>query len=325
MRRVWQTKNGRLRVWETKDPARIDRSVLHMENARVRLSVLPCDGGRLISLYDKQHDFEHIWTNERTRRLPRFYGANYDDLSASGLEEAFPTVQPCEIDGVTLPFFGEVWPIPWEYEIETDGDEAAIRLWCTTSITPAKLTKTFLLKGNEARLVTQYRVENLGAGSFPYLFGVHPSVCVTEDTRVIVPQARYRTGYLYPPDLTEQKEFAWPELSGKSLAKTYPFADNLCVNFYTDNVKDGSYGFYHNKEKCGINILFSPEDFKSLSIWLIYGGWRGHYCAMTEMFSCWPADLRQALERGIHETLQAGEAREYKVAYELTGEHAGKG
>lgn len=321
MGRVWQTKNAGCSVWESKDATRAQEScAVHLENSRLRVSILPQDGGRIISLYDKKHDYEHIWTNRRTQRLGRYYGANYDDLSASGIEEAFPTVQPCTLDGVMLPFFGEAWSVPWEYEIETGGKQACVRLWCETSITPARLTKTFLLKEDGSTLVTEYRIENLGAGEFPYIFGVHPSVCITEDTSITVPQGGYRTGYLYPSGLTGENEFSWPVLDGMDLSQTRPFADNVCVNFYTDAVKEGCYGFFHRKNGCGLEVRFSPGDFKSLSLWLIYGGWRGHYCVMSEMFSCWPADLAEAVSGGKQETLPAGAARAYTVEYGLTDE-----
>ena len=308
------------RIWEDKGGVSIKREpCVHMENKRMRICVLPYDGGRIVSLYDKKYGFEQIWTNQRTQNLTRYYAANYDDLSASGIEEAFPTVQPCVYEGVELPFFGEVWSAPWEYELLTFGHAVAIRLWCSSSVFPAKITKTFMLEQDSTTLTTEYIVENIGPGAFPYIFGVHPSVCITEDTQILVPQGRYKTGFLYPPSLTQEKTFDWPCLEKMDLSHAYTFSNNLCVNFYTESVQQGSYGFFHKSRGCGMEIRSSPEDFPCLSLWLIYGGWRGHYCVMSEAFTCWPAVLTEAIKLKMHQTLQPSRKKTYVVYYDLLG------
>ena len=94
---------------------RENNTVLYLENDIIKAEILPDDGGRLVSLVDKSSGREYIWTNPRTKNLLRTYGANYDNLSAGGIEEAFPTGYPDNHNGDELPFFGEIWSVGWEY------------------------------------------------------------------------------------------------------------------------------------------------------------------------------------------------------------------
>ncbi len=310
-----------LRFWE-EDTYGCGQTVhtLVAENDRLRIAVTPYDGGRLTSLWDKRAGFEHIWVNERNRHLRRTYAANYDDTTAFGLEEAFPTVHPCPYGDAVLPFFGETWTLPWNYEVLTEPDGLCIRLWCETSITPARVEKRFVLRGQESVLHTEYRIENIGFGELPYLFCVHPSLRLTPQSSIEVPAGAYETGWMYPENAAPKQTFEWPKLGGYDLSRALPPEENCCFNFYTRQVAGGRYALWHPAVGTGLTIRFDPVEFRSLSLWLSYGGWRGHHCVMSEMFTCWPINLADAMQEGQHEVLAAGQSRTYTVAYELMEE-----
>ena len=95
--------------------------LITLENERMLAQFNPQDGARLVSLVEKGTGTALIWTNKRTRHVTRYYGYNYDGLSNGGVEEAFPTVQPCAFaDAEKLPFFGEIWTIPWEVQMRSN-------------------------------------------------------------------------------------------------------------------------------------------------------------------------------------------------------------
>lgn len=74
-----------------------------------------------------------------------------------------------------------------------------------------------------------------------------------------------------------RQQFFCPELSGKYSCKTFPFPDTQVL------------------ESSGQNRTFIP-------IWMNYGDGIERITRDDRYVSCWPADLRQALEKGIHET-----------------------
>src|SRR5215216_6078380 len=131
--------------------------ILTLENDALLVQVLPWDGGRVTRLVDRVVDYDHIWTNDRTRTLPRTYAANYDDLSNSGIEEAFPTVGSCTWSEAILPFFGEVWSAPWDVKIlVANKDKIKVLLECYCSIYPARISKTFTLEAENPELRVDY-------------------------------------------------------------------------------------------------------------------------------------------------------------------------
>ena len=77
-----------------------------LENERLLVAVLPDDGGRMVRLFDMLAQCELLWQNPRTSRVRRYYGCCYDDMSAGGVEEAFPTVLACKHMRAELPSFG---------------------------------------------------------------------------------------------------------------------------------------------------------------------------------------------------------------------------
>jgi hypothetical protein len=291
---------------------------LVMENELILVWIEPWDGGRVTRLYDKLKHHDHIWTNGRTRRLARVYGGNYDDLSNGGIEEAFPTVASCEYNQAVLPFFGEVWSAPWDYLVCSCSDkEIIVQLSCSSSIFPANLVKTYTIAAGSPELHTDLRIENIGVEPFEYVFGIHPSICIDESTEIAMPAGQFGINYLYPAGLETSREFLWPNFGSRDLSKAWSMAENTCINFLTGECTDGSYSFYNRNMKSGIAIQFDGSFFRCLSIWLIYGGWRGHYCAMTEFFTSWPASLKEASEQGLARKLDAKDSQSTSVVYSI--------
>ena len=124
----------------------------------------------MVRLFDKLAQCELLWQNPRTSRVRRYYGCCYDDMSAGGVEEAFPTVLACKHMRAELPSFGEVWTLPWQ---ETR-DEKGITLETDSLVWPAHLKKVLRLDGT--RLCVSYTVEHIGTDAFTYLFGFHPAL-----------------------------------------------------------------------------------------------------------------------------------------------------
>jgi hypothetical protein len=292
--------------------------ILTLENEALLVQALPWDGGRVTRLVDQISGYDHIWTNDRTRALLRTYAANYDDLSNSGIEEAFPTVGSCTWSEAILPFFGEVWSAPWEVNLlVANQDEIKVLLESYCSIYPARIAKTFTLKADFPELQVDYEIENIGAEEFSYVFGVHPSVRINPATLIELPASQYSINYLYPANFSSERAFTWPRFSGLDLRQAGRSDDKLCINFLSSDGSGGDYAFYESDKNSGLRISYDPELFQCLSIWLIYGGWRGHYCAMTEFFTSWPASLTEAVTAGLAKRLAKASKTSTSVIYSI--------
>jgi hypothetical protein len=292
--------------------------LLTLENERIAVQIEPWDGGRVTRLFDKTKDHEHIWTNPRTRHLSRFYAANYDDLSNSGIEEAFPTVGTCRYEEAILPFFGEIWSVPWDYQVLIASEkEISLQLSCYCSIFPARITKTISMYADQPKMKVEYEIENVGAEEFSYVFGVHPSICLSPTTQIKMPEEEYQINYQFPIDLETIQTFSWPYFGRFDLSESGRPDDNRCISFLSSQVGSGIYTFSDVRSKSGLAIEFDHRFFRCLSIWLIYGGWRGHYCAMTEFFTSWPAALDEAKEAGLARKLQKQEVDRTSITYSI--------
>lgn len=277
-----------------------NNAIVRLESGSVLVEVIPLDGGRISRLYDKVHDCELIWSNPRTSNVKRYYNCNYDDLSASGIEEAFPTVQPCVAGDTALPFFGEVWTIPWQSEQR----ENEVVLECFSPVWTAKLCKKLCLEDNV--LTVEYEITNTHSQAFHYIFGFHPSLCIYKGSQLYMPKGSYDM-YL-APDMKKGaiESFAWPWYRDRDLSDIDMDAETEFYNFLTCPVTQGCYGIRHPQKNTGLKIEFDANYFKCLSIWPIYGGFRGHKCIMTEAFSAWPAQLDLAVDNGIAYVVEGG-------------------
>ena len=119
-----------------------NRTVLLLENDLLKAEIFPHDGGRIVSLIDKSSGREFIWTNPRTNNLTRTYGANYDNLSAGGIEEAFPTGYPDNYNGDELPFFGEIWTVGWDFSPSETSNGSTIFLPVNIQVCPDSLLQS---------------------------------------------------------------------------------------------------------------------------------------------------------------------------------------
>jgi len=285
---------------------------LFLENDALKASFLPHDGGRLTSLVAKPGGRDFIWTNARTTPLSRYHGANYDNLSAGGVEEAFPNVYADTIDGNELPFFGEVWPVCWSFQDSAKGEGWLMEADCGAY--PVRVSKEWTLLPDG--LLCAYTLDNLSGLTLPYLFGVHPSLRIEPGDELHLPDDDYRTGEMFPANQPCQESFKWPLLGGRDLR--YP-PQTACeyLQFFTE-AAGGKIAVSSERDNSRLDILWDNAYFTALSVWMLYGGWRGHYCVMAEFFSGWPLVLSQAAAERKCTFLNPGEKQHTNVLYKLS-------
>lgn len=291
---------------------------LTLENEWIQVTIDPSDGGRVINLIDRSSNTPLIWTNPRTSHVRRYYGCNYDDLSNSGLEEAFPTVQPCAFEDIQqLPFFGEVWTLPWRV---CSHSACSIILSCQSPCFPAEIRKSFFFSKDGKALCTNYEIQNIGVKPFPYVFGVHPSLTLFEDSQLYAPKETYQLYVSMPQKVQGIPQMEWPIWNGLNFSQAMPSESLGCYNLVAMPVRGAHYGVYHPGRGVGLDVHYDPSFFRCLSLWPIYGGFRGHTCLMSEVFTCYPAGLDEAIRLGLAQWLEAGQVQRTSVFYQILTE-----
>ena len=77
-------------------------------------------------------------------------------------------------------------------------------------------------------------------------------------------------------------------------------------------LREGWCAVTHPSRGVGLGLEFDPEVFRTVWIWGVYGGWRGHYVLLTEPSTGPPGGLARnvangtAARLGAHEVLEIG-------------------
>jgi hypothetical protein len=142
---------------------------------------------------------------------------------------------------------------------------------------------------------------------------------ITEKSKIDVPIQECQVNFERPENLMRETKFMRPIAGPYDLSKTYSFKDNWCLSFYSDNISEGLYSITHPENKCHISVKFNKDQFKALCPWLIYGGVRGLYRIMSELFTGWPVNLKNAISANRHNTPAPGERHSYSLEYQTGG------
>src|SRR3990170_2091856 len=115
---------------------------LVLENSRLRVTVLPGHGAKVLEFSSKRAGRDLLYHHPRFDVRPPVFGANADDWWIGGIDEIAPTGHTCVIDGEQLPFLGEFWSQPWRHTIDDRGpDRAVVHLWAQGVITPLRIDR----------------------------------------------------------------------------------------------------------------------------------------------------------------------------------------
>ncbi len=298
-------------------------AALVLENAALRVTVLPELGGHVMELVDKVADRNLLWVNPRTppRRAP--YGAHFDDWWSGGWDEIFPTGDRADLHGELLPYMGELWSVPWTATSGAAGERAWIAAAGFATMAPARLERTLELRADEPVLRARYRLTNLDQRPLPFLWGIHPSFAVTPDHRIDLPATAMLVGVSSGSPMGEPgTAYPWPEqpdpgtpAGTRDVRAVLPASAAVFGGHWATGLRDGWLALTDAASRRGIALAFSPEVFPHAWLWQVYGGWRGHHHLCLEPWTGYPMNLGEAQAAGRARVLAPGESLETEVAF----------
>ncbi|MCJ7711284.1 MAG: DUF5107 domain-containing protein [Chloroflexi bacterium] len=296
-----------------------------LENAALRVTVLPELGGHVLELFDKSLDRNLLWANPRTapRRAP--YGAHFDDWWSGGWDEIFPTGDQALLHDELLPYMGETWSVPWEVRSGAEGDAAWVETVGHATIAPARFERTLHLDGNAPILRVRYRITNLDVRPLPFLWGIHPSFAVTPDHRIDLPGGTMLVGVSSDPLMgAVGSTYRWPRqpVPGRAAADrdarvVLPRDAAVFGGHWATDLEAGWLALTDTVSRRGIAIVFPHDVFPHAWLWQVYGGWRGHHHLCLEPWTGYPMQLEEAQAAGRARVLEPGASLETEVAFVL--------
>jgi hypothetical protein len=281
-----------------------------LENAHMRVLIVPELGGRVWTLEDLARNRQWIWHRPGVPLVPHRPGAIYDDVWAGGWEELFPNDAPASFEGRDLPDHGEWWATAFRGEPSVDDGGAAVRLTATArTVVRAEYEKQFSLGHDARELKVAYRIRSLEPEPFHFLFKQHLPIAITSACRLAVPGGRVQeVDAAFGTILRGRACPSWPGPSGGGVdLRVVPPRDDRTREFlYIRDLPSSWCGIDDLHHGASLRMHFDGRQLPFLWLFLSYGGWRDSYTAVLEPCTNLPKDLAEAVRLGQSGRLDPG-------------------
>ena len=304
-----------------------------MESDLLRVVILADHGAKIHEFVYKPRDRDFLYHNPRIVPAHPVYAANVDNWWTGGLDECIPSGWESHYRGEVYPALGELWSEPWSYEIlERGPSEVRLHLWCMCRVAPLKAERWMSIRSGEAVLQMEHAVTNIseGAGDVDFLWGLHPGFAINPDMRIDLPAGSVTVDAASPDFSPGHPTYAWPHFSdvdGRTIDMRFVQGPDTGIwRLHYADLKEGWLSLTDTRARVGIGLVFPVEVFPCSWIWLVYGAWRGLYCAGVEAWNGFPAKLEEAASAGRCSHLDRGQtlkARTRLLVYEDLASVAG--
>ena len=154
-----------------------------MENELLRIVSVVDKGCEIVEFNYKKMDLDFAWRTNNGLSCLKYYSKDYTDFNTltdyytGGWFEAFPICgSGGDYKGTTMPLYGEVCYLPWEYSVVKDTEEEILlRFCCKTLRSPFYLEKIFKLKTQDPVFYIEEKIENLATEETFFNIGYHPN------------------------------------------------------------------------------------------------------------------------------------------------------
>ncbi|MGV8907777.1 MAG: hypothetical protein ACOH1Y_02250 [Propionicimonas sp.] len=279
---------------------------LILANDQLRVVMLPQLGGRIWEITHQASGRQLLWHNPRMPAAPVAFGAGYDDNFLGGWDELFPNDLPEELAGEPYPDHGEVWSVPWSWEV-LPGPDAAVRLSVTTRISGCALTRIVRLAPASAAIEVELSITNGSGGALPMLHKQHLAVDLPPGSRIDLPAGMVEIGDFGRPRAGSAGDrFAWPVGAGVDFSASPEADGSVSELLFASDLADG-WCACTDPSGVGIGLVFDRRTYPSVWTFASWGGWRNHRVAVLEPCTGVGLSVTEGLAVGRHRSLAPGE------------------
>lgn len=296
---------------------------LILENEKLRTTIMVDKGTDIIELLYKPKDIDFMWKspidceasskNPVTKELP---SGGFLDVYEGGWQELLPSITtPTNYKNMGLGFHGEVFLLPWNYQVVVDTpEEVKIKFFVRMRRAPLFVTKYITITSDSSVLHFDEEVENEGDEEFKFMWGHHPALGKPFlDENCVIDLPENAKGQMYQIDFSgnspfePKTEFDWPNAPDKNnniidISKTMSPDKKTAFNTYVKNLKEGWYGITNLKKEIGFGMKWDINVFKYMLIWSVYRGFYDFpfygrtYNIALEIYSAIPDCLDEVIE-----------------------------
>ena len=261
---------------------------LWLENARLRVAVLPGKGADIYSLAHVPTGVEFLMRTPAGLQPPGGAPpADFLENYEGAWQELFPNHNDaCTYRDRTIPFHGEVALLPWAYAVERQGPQATtLRLSVDCRQTPFRLTRRMRLPEEGAALEIESTVENLSAQVQHFVWGHHIVLggdFIEGGCRLEIPAGRLVTPEaLYEPAtavLAPGQDEPWPMARGRRPGERIDLRvipgpearahDDACLT----DLAEGCWTVVNPRLRLGLRLEWEASVFPWVQLWTPYGG-----------------------------------------------------
>ena len=284
--------------------------VVRLENADLRVEILPAFGGKIWSIEYRPAARQFLWHHPRHRLRTLPLGASYDDHFFGGFDELSPNDIPERVNGEALVDHGELWSTPLRAQVE----QGSLTLTGTLPITPLAYRKTLRLDG--PRVLLDYQISNVGRKPLDLLWKLHPALRISPGAEILVPA---RVARMADPEWSRAQgrtEFTWADQPALHLV---PPVEGSTEFLYLLDLSDGRCALRHRKENWQFSMSFPKEIFTSVWLFASFGGWRDLEVLILEPCTTRQLSLAESAKEGRCLHLEAGTSIQASVHVEVGG------
>jgi hypothetical protein len=299
-----------------------DQPALTIETEQVLAQFIPGSGAKLASLIFKPRQYELLVQRPNSLYRMQPFDGDYVSGECSGLDDMFPTIDGCYYDrfpwqGVKIADHGEVWSLAWDETIQDEG--LYFRTYGVRF--PYQLEKWVSFSA-ENILRLDYRLTNLSAFEFEFLWAAHMMINLEEGVELILPpgvKTIVHTFSMEAPFGQYGDEYDWP-VARLSNERSYdlrflrPKSTRQAYKYYLKGrLAEGWCGLIYPVSNFCLGLSFPVSRVPFLGVLPNEGGWQDLYNIFLEPCTATFDRPDVARYRNENSTLQARAVLEWHL------------
>ncbi len=270
-----------------------------LSNDWLSLTIVPYLGGKLMSLYDRKHQLEWLWTNPLLTHLRPLAGEHStEQFELGGWDECFPAVAGGAYPlppwtELAIPEYGDLWSHDWKKAVlESSPARIGIRTSTEGENLPYTFERIVAIRATEAAVYFHYRLCNESRVPMPFVWSSHPLLRVEPGMRILLPvSTQVWVDHALPAGTMDAgTQGLWPRLAVKQrvrdLSVVPAAAEGWAAKLYTVNLAEGWVALEYPSTGRTLRFDFDLKQIPTVGLWLNYGGWGGR-----EMRPCYHLGL----------------------------------